>query len=168
LVAIFGWPQLIPPLKTGGTYLFWQVKRSASWLPRHPSLSSAPTICNLEWAVIVGPFLCCQVLNIIKTQKVSFQSIDISVARVVGPSVNTLRAQLIFPSRPNFCKLSEFPTTKFTQKIILFHTLTLKIVEKNLLNLSHQEFSNNTKNTPKFQYSFQFQFYLVFIEKMIQ
>ncbi len=116
----------------------------------------------------MGCYCCCQVLNIIKTQNVSFQSIDISVACVVGPSVNTLRAQLIFPSGPNFCKLSEFPTTKFTQKIILFHTLTLKIVKKNLLNLSHQEFSNNAKNTPKFQYSFQFEFYLVLIEKMIQ
>jgi len=33
-----------------------------------------------------------------------------------------------------------------------------------LLNLTHQAISNNTKNAPKFQ----FWFYLIFIEKMIQ
>jgi hypothetical protein len=36
------------------------------------------------------------------------------------------------------------------------------------LNLTHQKLSNNTHNTPKFQYNFQFWFYLIFIEKMIQ
>ncbi len=33
-------------------------------------------------------------------------------------SVNTLRAQLIFPFKPIFCSLFEFPRTKFTQKLI--------------------------------------------------
>jgi len=120
-VTIFGWLQLIPRLETGVTYLFWQVKRWAGWSPLPPNLSGAPTICYLDWAVIDGPFLCCQVLNIIKTQKVSFQSIDISGACVVGPSVNTLRAQLIFPSRPNFCNLFEFLATKFPKKSIFSH-----------------------------------------------
>jgi hypothetical protein len=35
-----------------------------------------------------------------------------SVACAIGPSVNTLRAQLNFPSKLNFCKLFEFLTTK--------------------------------------------------------
>ncbi len=41
-----------------------------------------------------------------------------TVAFVVGPSVNTVRAQLIFPSKPNFCNLFEFPATKSTKKSI--------------------------------------------------
>jgi hypothetical protein len=39
-----------------------------------------------------------------------------SVVRAVGPSVNTLSTQLIFPSKPNFCNLFEFLATKSTQK----------------------------------------------------
>ncbi len=41
-----------------------------------------------------------------------------SVTCVVGPSVNTLRVQLIFLSKPNFCNLFEFPATKSTPKSI--------------------------------------------------
>jgi hypothetical protein len=36
----------------------------------------------------------------------------------VGPSVNTLRAQLIFPYKHHFCNFFEFPATKSTQKSI--------------------------------------------------
>jgi hypothetical protein len=36
----------------------------------------------------------------------------------IGPSVNTLRAQLIFPYKPNFCNLFQIPATKSTQKSI--------------------------------------------------
>ncbi len=43
-----------------------------------------------------------------------------NVAYVVGPSVNTVRAQLIFPSKPNFCNLFEFLATKSAQKSISF------------------------------------------------
>jgi len=43
-----------------------------------------------------------------------------SVACAVGPSVNTLRAQLILPSEPNFCNFFEFPATKSSQKSIFF------------------------------------------------
>jgi hypothetical protein len=32
--------------------------------------------------------------------------------------VNTLRAQLIFPSQPNYCNLFEFSATKSTHKSI--------------------------------------------------
>jgi hypothetical protein len=43
------------------------------------------------------------------------------VACAVGPSVNTSRAQLIFPFKPNFCNLFEFSTTKSTQKPFFSH-----------------------------------------------
>jgi hypothetical protein len=43
--------------------------------------------------------------------------------------VNTLSTRIIFFSKPNFCNLFEFPTTKSTQKINNFHTLALKIVK---------------------------------------
>jgi hypothetical protein len=43
-----------------------------------------------------------------------------SVASPLGSSVNTLRAQLILPSEPNFCNLFELPATKSTQKSIYF------------------------------------------------
>jgi hypothetical protein len=50
----------------------------------------------------------------------------------------------------------------------MFHTLALEIVKQTLLNLTCQGLSNNTKNTSKFQYSFQFWFDLIIIEKMVQ
>jgi hypothetical protein len=34
----------------------------------------------------------------------------------IGPTMNTLRVQLIFPSNPNFSNLIEFSGTKSTQK----------------------------------------------------
>jgi hypothetical protein len=43
-----------------------------------------------------------------------------SVACVVGPSVNTLKVQVILPSEPNLCNLFESPATKSTQKSISF------------------------------------------------
>jgi hypothetical protein len=46
--------------------------------------------------------------------------IHTNVAYAVGPSVNALRVQLIFPSKPNFCNLFEFSATKFTQNSIYF------------------------------------------------
>ncbi len=52
------------------------------------------------------------------------------VACAIGPSVNTLRAQLILPSKPIFCNLFEFLTTKSTQKSISF-TLYLENCEIN-------------------------------------
>jgi hypothetical protein len=55
--------------------------------------------------------------------------IHTNVACVVGPSVNIWRVQLIFPSKPNFCNLFEFPATKITQKSISFTPLALKIVK---------------------------------------
>ncbi len=33
-------------------------------------------------------------------------------------NVKTLKTQLVFPSKPNFCNCFEFPTKKFTQKSI--------------------------------------------------
>jgi hypothetical protein len=46
--------------------------------------------------------------------------IHTNVACAVGPSVNILRVELIFPSKPNFCNLFEFPAKKFTQKSTSF------------------------------------------------
>jgi hypothetical protein len=40
--------------------------------------------------------------------------------------------------------------------------------EIKLIKSDSARISINTKNAPKFQYSFQFRFYLAFIEKMIQ
>ncbi len=44
----------------------------------------------------------------------------INVACAVGPSVNKLRAQQIFPSKPYFCDFFKISETKSTQKSILF------------------------------------------------
>ncbi len=52
-----------------------------------------------------------------------------SVACDIGPGVNTLRAQLICRSKPNFCNLFEFSATKFTEKEIPSTPLALKIVK---------------------------------------
>ncbi len=52
-----------------------------------------------------------------------------SVACVVGPSVNTLRAQLIFPSKPNFLQFVWISNNKIHSKINIFHTLALKFMK---------------------------------------
>jgi hypothetical protein len=46
----------------------------------------------------------------------NFYSNNTNVACAVARNVNTLRVQLIFPSKPNISNLFEFPTTKSTQK----------------------------------------------------
>jgi hypothetical protein len=57
-------------------------------------------------------------------------------------------------------------SNKIHSKINIFHTLALKIVKETLLNLTlPRAFPNNTKDTPKLQWRFCFQFYLIFIEK---
>ncbi len=65
-----------------------------------------------------------------------------------------------FLPKPNICNLFEFPATKFTQKINVFPHLSSENCEIISLNLTCQGLSNNTKNTPKFLYNFQFWFYL--------
>jgi hypothetical protein len=80
-------------------------------------------------------------------KKVFYSNIT-SVAYVAGPSVNTLRVQQIFPSKPNFCNLFEFPAITSTQTNILQGAL--KIVKWIILNLTYQELSSNMKNVPKF------------------
>ncbi len=93
----------------------------------------------------------------------------INVPCVVDPSVNTLRVpNPNFPPKPNFCNLFWFPANKIHSDINILHILALKIVKHNFLNLTHWGLSNNTKSVPKFHYSFQFWFYLIFIEKMVQ
>ncbi len=58
-------------------------------------------------------------------------------------------------------------SNKIHSKINVFPHLSSENCEINSLNLTHQGLSNNTKNTPKFQCSFQFLFYLIFIEKIV-
>jgi hypothetical protein len=53
------------------------------------------------------------VLNInLKGQNNELKSLGLVVACIVEPSVNTLKAQLIFLSKPNFCNLFGFLATK--------------------------------------------------------
>jgi hypothetical protein len=75
-----------------------------------------------------------------------------------------------FPFQTLFCNLFEFPTTIRThQKFInIVHILGFKITKSTLLNQTWQGLSNNTKNTPKFQDSFQSWFFKKFNEKMVQ
>jgi hypothetical protein len=72
-----------------------------------------------------------------------------NVACDVGPTVNTLKAQLILPSKPNFCNLFEFPTTKSIQKSISF-TPYLENCEINSIKSDSPKAFDNTKNGPKF------------------
>jgi hypothetical protein len=69
-----------------------------------------------------------------------------------------------------FCNLFEFPTTIRTHQNFnnIVHILDLKITKSTLLNQTWWGLSNNTKNTPKFQYSFQFWFFKKFNEKLVQ
>jgi len=75
-----------------------------------------------------------------------------------------------FSFQTPFCNLFEFPITLRThQKFNNFvHILGLKITKSTLLNQIWWRFSNNTKNTPKFQYTFQSWFSKKLNEKMIQ
>jgi hypothetical protein len=82
-------------------------------------------------------------------------------------TVNTLKAQLIFPFKPIFCNLFEFSEQNPLKNQYLPH-LTSENYEINVLNLIHQGLSNNTNNTPIFQHNFQFQFYLIFTKKIVQ
>jgi len=52
-----------------------------------------------------------------------------SVACAICPSVNKLRAQLIFPSKPNFCNFFWIFNNKIYSKINIFHTLALQNVK---------------------------------------
>ncbi len=50
----------------------------------------------------------------------------------------------------------------------VFHILALKIVKFYFIKLDSLNIFQNTKNNPKFQCNFQLQFYLIFIEKLVQ
>ncbi len=68
-----------------------------------------------------------------------------------------------------FCNLFEFSTTISTHQKFnnIVHILGLKIMKSTLLNQTWWGFSNNTENTPKFQYSFQSWFFKKLNEKMV-
>jgi hypothetical protein len=71
-----------------------------------------------------------------------------------------------FSFQTPFCNLFEFPKIIIIhQKFInIVHILCLKITKSTLLNQTRWGFSNNTKNAPKFQYSFQFWFWHIWIQ----
>jgi len=75
-----------------------------------------------------------------------------------------------FSFQTPFCNLFEFPTTIHTHQKFnnIVHILGLKIMKSILLNQTWWGLSNNTKNAPKFQYSFQSWFLKKFNEKVVQ
>jgi hypothetical protein len=75
-----------------------------------------------------------------------------------------------FSFQTPFCNLFEFLTTIPTHQKFnnIVHILGLKITKSTLLNQIWWRLSNNTKNAPKFQYSFQSWFLKKINEKMVQ
>jgi hypothetical protein len=94
-------------------------------------------------------------------------SLNANEPYVIGPSLNAFN--WIFLPNP-FCNLFEFLTTICTHQKFnnIVHILNLKITKSTLLNQTWWGLSNNTKNAPKFQYSFQFWFFEKFNEKIVQ
>jgi hypothetical protein len=112
-------------------------------------------------ALVIGPSV--NTFSIKKHMRAQFQNWKFSKFS----NVNTLRAQLIFPSKPNFCNLFEFLATKSTQKSNIFQTLALKIVKWILLNLTCLGLFKNKENPQIPIQFFSLDFYLIFIEKLI-
>jgi len=74
-----------------------------------------------------------------------------------------------FPSKPFFAICLNFQQQYSLKFNNIVHILSLKITKSKLLNQTRWVLSNNTKNFPKFQYSFQFWFsFKNFDEKMVQ
>jgi hypothetical protein len=75
-----------------------------------------------------------------------------------------------FSFQTPFCNFFEFPTIICTHQKFnnIVHILGLKIMKSTLLNQTWWGLSNNTNNTPKFQYSFQSRFFKKINEKMVQ
>jgi hypothetical protein len=89
-----------------------------------------------------------------------------SVACVVGPSVNSthfsFQTQFFWPFVWIF-------NNKNSLKNQYLPHLSSEINKINSINFdSPRAFQQHQDQPPKFQYSFQFQFYLIFIEKMVQ
>ncbi len=76
----------------------------------------------------------------------------------------TLRTQLIFPFKHNFCNLFKFPANKIHSKINISGILALKIVKQTLLNLTPQELFNKRQKHLQIPINF-FQFW--FSKKII-
>jgi hypothetical protein len=75
-----------------------------------------------------------------------------------------------FSFQTPFCDFFEFPTLIRTHQKFnnIVHILGVKITKSTSLNQTWWRLSNNTKNAPKFQYSFQSWFFKTFNEKMVQ
>jgi hypothetical protein len=75
-----------------------------------------------------------------------------------------------FSFQTPFRYLFEFPTTICIHQKLnnIVHILSLKIMKSTLLNQTWWRLSNNTKNAPNFQYSFQSWFFKKINEKMVQ
>ncbi len=70
--------------------------------------------------------------------------------------MNTLKIQLIFPSKPNFLQFVWIFNNIIHSKIDILHTLALKNCEINSIksDSSPRGFPTTTRTPPKFQYSF--------------
>jgi hypothetical protein len=111
-------------INMGILFWFWERCPSipiATTPPCHPFHLSLRAIVHIHLCIspLIHPF-----------QVRLHQFMVTSVPCVVGPSVNTLRAQLNFPSKPNiFCNLFEISTTKIHSKTNIFHTLAPKFMK---------------------------------------
>jgi len=82
---------------------------------------------------------------------------------------STLNAQLIFPSKPNFCNLFDFPATLLNPlKNKYLPHLSSENCEINSIKSDLLRAFQQHQERPKFQCSFPFWFYLVFAEKTVQ
>jgi hypothetical protein len=107
-------------------------------------------------------YKCSRLLNlhdVLHFEIVMYQLICTSVTCALSPSVNEhIEGSIDFSFKNQFLQFVWIFNNKIHSKINIFHTLALKIMKQTLLNTIHQGFSNNTKNTSKFQCSFSFHF----------
>jgi len=83
--------------------------------------------------------------------------------------VNTLRAQLSFPFQTQFLQIHlNFQQQNPLKNQYFSHLSSEKYEINSIKSDSQRTFQQHQEHPPKFQYSFQLQFYLVFIEKMVQ
>ncbi len=67
-----------------------------------------------EFLVLIQTSVACAIGTSVNT----FFYFSLKISNFDDVNTHTFRAQLIFPSKPKFCNLFEFPATKSTQKSI--------------------------------------------------
>jgi hypothetical protein len=77
----------------------------------------------------------------------------ISVTCAIGPIVHTLKAQMIFPSKPNFCNFCEFWQQNPLKNQCLPHVRS-KNCEINSMKSELSKAFPQHQEHPKFKYSF--------------